>query len=155
MNSFAMLPLLPKLSEAACKEYAFPNLFFPDGKKQEADCLPFAQAICGGCIEREECLEFALEQQIPHGIWAGTTPEMRKGMKARPRGRAMEITIADRIRELFNKGKSPQQIARLLGVETSYVKLALTRTTRNKGEIQSQTTTRNLLDEQSSSSESA
>lgn len=155
MNSFAMLPLLPKLSEAACKEYQFPDLFFPEGKKQEADRLPFVQAICNGCIEREECLEFALEQNIIHGIWAGTTPLMRKQMRERPRGRAMEVTVADRIRELTAKGKSPQHIARLLGVETSYVKLAMTRTTRNKGEIQSQTTTENLSGELFSSLESA
>jgi len=155
MNSFAMLPLLPKLSEAACREYAFPDVFFPDGKKDEADCLPFLQAICGGCIERKECLEFALEQNIVHGIWAGTTPEMRKNMKVSPSGQYFELSTADRIRELTNKGKSPQQIARLLSVETSYVKLALTRTTRNKGEIQSQTTTKNLSDGSSSSSESA
>ena len=155
MNSFAIFPLLPKLSEAACRDYAFPDVFVPVGKKDEADRLPFLQMICGGCIEREECLEFALEQQIPYGIWAGTTPDMRKQMKERPRGRAMEVTVADRIRELFNKGKSPQHIARLLGVETSYVKLALTRTTRHKGEIQLLNTTENLLDDSSSSSESA
>jgi len=155
MNSFAMLPLLPKLSEAACKDYQFPDLFFPDGKKQEADRLNFVQAICNGCVERKDCLEFALEQNIVHGIWAGTTPEMRKNMKVSPSSQYFEPSTADRIRELTNKGKSPQQIARLLSVETSYVKLALTRTTRNKGEIQSQTTTRNLLDDSSSSSESA
>jgi hypothetical protein len=155
MNSFAMLPLLPKLSEAACKDYAFPDLFFPDGKKQEAERLPFARAICGGCIERRECLEFALEQQIVHGIWAGTTPDMRKNMKASPKGQQFEFTTADRIRELTNKGKSPQQIARLLSVETSYVKLALSRTAKNKGEIQSQNTTKNLSDDSSSSSGSA
>jgi WhiB family redox-sensing transcriptional regulator len=153
MNSFAMLPLLPKLSEAACKDYQFPDLFFPDGKKQEADRLKFVQAICNGCIEREECLEFALEQKIEHGIWAGTTPAMRKAMKVNPTNQYFEPSIADRIRELTTKGKSPQQIARLLGVETSYVKLALTRTTRNKGEIQSQITTENLSGELFSSSE--
>jgi WhiB family transcriptional regulator, redox-sensing transcriptional regulator len=155
MNSFAMLPLLPKLSEAACKDYAFPNLFFPEGKKEEAKSLPFVKAICNGCIERKECLDFALEQHIGHGIWAGTTPEMRKSMTVGQHGGQFETTVADRIRELTNKGKSPQQIARLLSVETSYVKLALTRTTRNKGEIQSQTTTRNLSDGSSSSSGSA
>jgi hypothetical protein len=155
MNSFAMLPLLPKLSEAACKDYQFPDLFFPEGKKQEADRLKFVQAICNGCVERKECLEFALEQNIVHGIWAGTTPEMRKNMKVSPSSQYFEPSTADRIRELTNKGKSPQQIARLLSVETSYVKLALTRTTRNKGEIQSQITTRNLLDDSSSSSESS
>jgi hypothetical protein len=155
MNSFAMLPLLPKLSEAACREYAFPDVFFPTSKKDEADRLPFLQAICGGCIERKECLKFALEQNIVDGIWAGTTPEMRKNIKVSPSNQYFEATNADRIRELFNKGKSPQQIARLLSVETSYVKLALTRTTRNKGEIRLQTTTKNLSDDSSSSLESA
>jgi len=155
MNPLFFLPLLPKLTNAACKDYAFPDLFFPVGKKQEAKSLPFAQAICGGCIERKECLEFALEQQIPHGIWAGTTPEMRKNMQMPPKGPALTATNADRIRELTDKGKSPQQIAGLLSVEVSYVKLALTRTAKNKGEIQLLNTTKNSLDGSSSSSVSA
>ena len=146
---------MPKLSEAACRDYAFPDLFFPDSKKQEAKSLPFAQAICEGCIERKECLEFALEQKITHGIWAGTTPDMRKNMKAVKKSQSMEPTVADRIRELSIKGKSPQQIAGLLSIETSYVRLALTRTAKNKGEIQLLNTTENLLEDSSSSSESA
>lgn len=156
MNPFQMLPLLPKLSEAACKDYAFPNLFFPEGKKELERNLPFAKAICGGCIEAQGCLQFALEQNISHGIWAGTTPEMRQNMKAGITATSIHPqTVADRIRELHKKGKSPRQIASLLNQETSYVMLALSRKSRNKGEIQLQTTPENLLDDSSSSSESA
>ena len=155
MNSFAMLPLLPALPNASCKDYAFPDLFFPTGRKQEAERLPFAQAICDGCIERKECLKFALEQKIEHGIWAGTTPDMRKQMKGVAQGPTLVTTVADRIRELSNKGKSPQQIARLLSEDISYVKLALTRTARNKGEFKLLNSTQNLLDDSPSSSESA
>lgn len=155
MTHFVMLPLLPKLSEAACKDYAFADVFFPEGKREEAKVLPFARSICGGCPETKACLEFALEQKIPHGIWAGTTPAQRKEMAQIPASYQMETTVADRIRELTQQGKSPQQIARLLSVEISYVKLALTRTAKNKGEIQLQTTTKNLLDDSYSSSESA
>lgn len=155
MNPFSIFPLLPKLSEAACRDYAFPDLFFPDSKKDEARSLPFTQLICGGCIERKECLEFALEQKIPYGIWAGTTPEMRKNMKVVPKSLAISTTVADRIRELFNKGKSPQHIAALLSVETAYVRLALSRTAKNKGDIQLLSTPENLLTGSSLSSESA
>ena len=155
MIASEMLPTLPKLPEAACRDYQFPNVFFPESKKQEADCLPFVQSICNGCIERKECLEFALEQQIPHGIWAGTTPEMRKQMKVKVKAPRIASNVAERVRELSDKGKSPRQIAGLLSVELSYVKLALSRTARTKGEIQLLNTTENLLEESSSSSESA
>jgi hypothetical protein len=155
MMSSEMLPILPKLPNAACREYEFPNVFFPESKKQEADCLPFVQSICGGCIERKECLEFALDQQIPHGIWAGTTPTMRKLIRDDPKAAGFATSVAARIRNLSNKGKSPQQIAVLLSIQVAYVNLALSRTAKNKGEIQLLITTKNLLDESSLSSESA
>jgi hypothetical protein len=155
MIAAEMLPTLPKLPEAACRDYKFPDLFFPDSRHEEARSLPFAQKICNGCIERKECLEFALEQQIPHGIWAGTTPEMRKQLMVKTKAPRTASNVAERIRDLSDKGKSPRQIAGLLSVELSYVKLALSRTARTKGEIQLLNTTENLLDESSSSSESA
>lgn len=156
MNSFALLPLLPQLSEALCKEYAFPNVFFPEGRKGLERKVAIAKAICDGCVEAKACLQFALEQDIQHGIWAGTTPEMRKNMKAGNTAKPIHMqTVADRIRELDKKGKSPRQIASLLKKDHSYVVLALSRKSRTKGEIQLQTTTKNLSDDSSSSSGSA
>ena len=156
MSIFSMIPLLPHLENAACRDYAFPDLFFPVGKKQEAVSLPFAKSICALCVEKTRCLQFALEQNIEHGIWAGTTPEMRSYMKPTLSNKQIQsLTVADRIRELFQEGKSPRQIAALLNQDVAYVNLAISRKAKNKGEIQSSLTRENLSDDLFSSSESA
>lgn len=156
MNFFSMVPLLPLLENAACRDYAFPDLFFPVGKKSEEKNLPFAKAICATCVESTRCLQFALEQNIKHGIWAGTTPEMRKYMKPTLANKQIQsLTVADRIRELFQEGKSPRQIAALLNQDVAYVNLAISRRAKNKGEIQSSHIRENLSDDLFSSSESA
>lgn len=156
MNNLPLLPLLPKLENAACKDYEFPDLFFPAAPRFEERNLAFAQAICNNCVEAKKCLEFALEQDIRHGIWAGTTPQMRQNMKVGITATSIHPqTVADRIRSLHAKGKSPRQIAFLLNQDHSYVMLALSRKSRNKGEIQSTVTTENFLDDSSSSSGSA
>lgn len=156
MNFFSMVPLLPLLENAACRNYAFPELFFPVSKRQQVVNLPFAQAICTPCVESTRCLQFALEQNIEHGIWAGTTPEMRSYMKPTLSNKQIQsLTVADRIRELFQEGKSPRQIAALLNQDVAYVNLAISRRAKNKGEIQSSHTQENLSDDLFSSSESA
>ncbi|NDC25144.1 MAG: WhiB family transcriptional regulator [Proteobacteria bacterium] len=71
-------PKLPLLPNASCKGIINPNLFFPESKEQEAKCLPIVRTICAGCPERKECLDYALKEQISHGIWAGTTPRASK-----------------------------------------------------------------------------
>lgn len=156
MSIFSIMPLLPKLENAACRDYAFPDVFFPTGRNAEEKNLPFAKAICASCVESIACLQFALEQNIEHGIWAGTTPEMRSRMKPNlSKKQINSLTVADRIRELFKEGKSPQQIALLLNQETAYVNLALSRKSKFKGEIQLQPTNENSSDDLFSSSESA
>lgn len=147
-------PTLPLLPEASCKGIINPNLFFPESKEQEAKCLPIARSICAGCPERKECLDYALKEQIPHGIWAGTTPAQRgfgQGFKNRKTGR---VNRADAIRSLHSFGRTPKEIAATMKIELAYVTQVLKRAAKLEGESQ-------LLNaekpsgESSSSSESA
>ena len=147
-------PTLPLLPEASCKGIINPNLFFPESKEQEAKCLPIARTICAGCPERKECLDYALKEQIPHGIWAGTTPAQRgfgQGFKNRKTGR---VNRADAIRSLHSFGRTPKEIATTMKIEVAYVTQVLKRAAKLEGESQ-------LLNaekpsgESSSSSESA
>jgi WhiB family redox-sensing transcriptional regulator len=39
-----------------------------------------AKAICGRCPVTEQCLRFALENNIEFGIFGGTTPNERKAL---------------------------------------------------------------------------
>jgi WhiB family redox-sensing transcriptional regulator len=48
--------------------------FFPsDGLGVEA-----ARRVCAGCQVRLECLEYALENRIEHGVWGGASERERR-----------------------------------------------------------------------------
>lgn len=155
MNALQLfIPTLPHLPAASCRGIFNPNLFFPESREQEAKCLPIVRAICAGCPERKECLDYALKEQIPHGIWAGTTPAQRgfgQGFRNRKTGR---MNRSDAIRSLHSFGRTPKEIADTLKIEMAYVTQVLKRAAKLEGESQ-------LLNaekqsgESSSSSESA
>jgi WhiB family redox-sensing transcriptional regulator len=61
-----------------------PSLFFPsDGVGVEV-----AKRVCVDCPVREQCLEYALDNRIDHGVWGGTSErERRRLLKARSQTR--------------------------------------------------------------------
>lgn len=137
------VPTLPLLPNAACRDYEFPELFFPNSRAQEKKILPLAQSICAGCPERKECLDYALQEQIPHGIWAGTTPAMR-GFKYESKKSFLPINRAERIRSLAKLGRTSKEIAEILGIELSYVNVTIKKDqAKLEGENQSQPIAKN------------
>jgi WhiB family transcriptional regulator, redox-sensing transcriptional regulator len=59
--------------------HADPDLFFPISSTGRAlRQIAKAKSICAACPVRQPCLEFALEYDLRHGIWGGTTPEDRQ-----------------------------------------------------------------------------
>lgn len=137
MNALQLFfPTLPLLPQASCRGIFNPNLFFPESREQEAKCLPIVRAICAGCPERKECLDYALKEQIPHGIWAGTTPAQRgfgQGFRNRKTGR---MNRSDAIRSLHSFGRTPKEIADTLRIELAYVTQVLKRAAKLEGESQ-------------------
>lgn len=68
---------------AACRGEE-PDLFFPIGTAGPARIdLARAQQICAGCPVREDCLQWALDHSIDHGVWGGLGEEQRKSLKRR------------------------------------------------------------------------
>ncbi len=65
--------------EGDCRNHS-PEVFFPtDGVG-----VIVAQRICRVCPVREDCLEYALEERIDHGVWGGASErERRRLLKAR------------------------------------------------------------------------
>jgi hypothetical protein len=129
--------------------YSFLN---QENKRQSA--FQSVRSICAGCPERKECLDYALKEQIQHGIWAGTTPAQRgfgQGFKNRKTGR---VNRADAIRSLHSFGRTPKEIAATMKIETAYVTQVLKRAARLEGESQL-LKEQKLSGESSSSSESA
>ena len=57
-----------------------PSIFFPsDGVGVEA-----ARRVCDGCPVKDQCLNYALDNRIDHGVWGGTSErERRRILKAR------------------------------------------------------------------------
>ena len=138
MNLKDFAPSLPLLPEASCKNYEFPELFFPDSRAQEKKILPLVQAICASCPARKECLEYALNEQIPHGIWAGTTPAMR-GYKNESKRTYTKVNRAAKIRQLYHSGRTSKEIAKTLGMGLTYVTVIINREiAKLEGESQSQ-----------------
>ena len=143
MNFTYFFPTLPLLPQAKCRDIKNPDIFFPEGKIQEADSLPIARSICDSCIERKECLEYALAENIPHGIWAGTTPKQR-GVVAQRRRKKFGINNAETIRRLHLQGRTPKEISVALNVDLSYTTQVLRKAgVKSEGELQSQLKTRN------------
>lgn len=57
---------------AACKD-TDPDELFVEGAAQHQ-----AKAVCTGCLVRTECLAYALDTRVDHGIWGGMTERERR-----------------------------------------------------------------------------
>lgn len=55
-----------------------PDALFVDGAGQNR-----AKAVCTGCPVRTECLAYALDQRIEHGVWGGMTDRERRALLRR------------------------------------------------------------------------
>ena len=143
MNFTYFFPTLPLLPQAKCRDIENPDIFFPEGKVQEANSLPIVRSICEGCIERKECLEYALAENIPFGIWAGTTPKER-GVYVQRRRKKFGKNNAETIRRLHLQGRTPKEISVALNVDLSYTTQVLRKAgVKSEGELQSQLKTKN------------
>lgn len=63
------------MSRAACIG-ADPALFFPE-RGEAGQGVPEAKAICRGCPVRLECLDYAIANNEPCGVFGGTTVDER------------------------------------------------------------------------------
>ena len=66
----------PWATDARCLQ-AEPETFFPEkgGSTREA------KRICADCTVREECLQYALENDERFGIWGGLSERERRRLK--------------------------------------------------------------------------
>ena len=58
-----------------------PTTFFPS----DGVGVDIARRICATCPVREQCLEYALEQRIDHGVWGGCSERERRRILKRRR----------------------------------------------------------------------
>lgn len=55
------------------------DIFFPEN--QSTKKANEAKAICNTCHFKQECLEIALQNNDPYGIWGGTSPRDRRKLR--------------------------------------------------------------------------
>lgn len=69
------------IEQALCAQVD-PEIFFPDkGANPHA-----AIEVCRRCPVRKQCLEWALREREPYGVWGGTTAKRREELnRGRPR----------------------------------------------------------------------
>ena len=59
-----------------------PELFFPTGNTVPAIFqTKEAIAVCRGCDVRDNCLDWALENSIDHGVFGGLSEDERRALK--------------------------------------------------------------------------
>ena len=68
------------MDDAACNGMDG-TLFFPD--RGENNKLASAKAICARCLVKDECLDFALDNDIYHGVWGGMSGVERQRIRVR------------------------------------------------------------------------
>lgn len=72
---------------AACTD-SDPGLFFPDPGDPVANLD--AARVCAGCEVRDDCLRYALNRRIEHGVWGGLSEQQRANLRRRG---ATQLTI--------------------------------------------------------------
>ena len=70
-----------------CRNYP-PATFFPsDGVGVDR-----ARKICNGCPVLDQCLDYALDQRIEHGVWGGCSERERRRILKRRKVDAVSYT---------------------------------------------------------------
>jgi len=73
-------------TDAPCRDED-PEIMFPwaePGTAAYERQVDTARAVCAGCPVQAECLNYVLateDPRYPYGVWAGTTPELRTGLR--------------------------------------------------------------------------
>ena len=70
----------PRLHPDALCAQTDPEVFFPDKGGSTRD----AKKVCGACMVRTACLQYALDNQERFGIWGGMSERERRQLRAMP-----------------------------------------------------------------------
>jgi len=92
--------------KAACKGHGA-SCFFPS--KEEAHlmqaCVNESKLICSKCTVRKECLTFAIENGLHHGVYGGLAPRERRNMDTNNLDCRMPVTVVIKCLKQFNAFK--------------------------------------------------
>ena len=66
------------MADGKCREYPAGTFFPRDGLG-----VIKAQKICASCPVADQCLEYALDNHVDHGVWGGLSEDERRALKRR------------------------------------------------------------------------
>jgi WhiB family redox-sensing transcriptional regulator len=107
---------LPDLPNAACAYTSNPDKFFPKNQKEFEDNSHLTLGLCGSCIEREACLQFALDNDEEHGVWGGLSPAQRERIAPKRERTSSRIRHIKTVRGLMRNGMSCERACQEAGI---------------------------------------
>ncbi len=66
------------MRSASCGGLGVDDFFFPEQGDHNSMIVTLARRICFACPVQLDCLRYAIENSIQHGIWGGFTVDERK-----------------------------------------------------------------------------
>lgn len=119
-----LLSKMPELDNPACANASIdPDLWFPDSKPEWIAARTMLSPICDACPAMTDCLEFALENYIFEGFWAGTTPTDRRKIMSARGAKNKETRIAqlklNEVRRLLAMGMTQERACSEVGIDTA------------------------------------
>lgn len=94
---------------ALCAE-TDPEAYFPE----KGGSTAAAKATCDRCDVREQCLDYALTEDIHFGVWGGTSERERRKLRAERRAPKLPVTEAS-----VTLLRDPARIAAVLAGDTN------------------------------------
>ncbi|PJN32203.1 WhiB family transcriptional regulator [Streptomyces sp. CB02959] len=115
---------------------AIDELFFHAARDRAA--IDEAKTICGRCPVKKACFDYALDNELRHGIWGGLTETERRPwhakvnkrldysrVKATFEGRLVHLSDAEReavTRHAYTRGWSPERLAYALQLDLDWAR---------------------------------
>jgi WhiB family redox-sensing transcriptional regulator len=125
---------MPNFPEAACKDIADQEIFFQTKRTSTDQAINEARQICLSCVHRQECSDFAVEEEIEFGMWGGLTAAERR--KITPRKSVKHRSdLGARAFKLRQLGLTYREIAIQLDCTVSAAQKATTRYTEDLVEV--------------------
>lgn len=78
------------------------DVWFPEPGGNPRD----AKAICADCEVQPECLQWAIDNREPYGVWGGLTATERRKLRP-PKPRPMEHGTANGYNSHYERGEKP------------------------------------------------
>ena len=120
---------LPEMPEALCAKSGNPDFWFPEFYKNKAlkSQLEVIKRICGECVHRIECADFAIKEDISDGVWGGLTPRERTALRGKVQRKRRISNAGERIAAMKENGMTYRQIADVMDMSPNAAQAALLR----------------------------